>query len=404
MMGETADIVIVGGGVVGVSIAYHLAQQQPGRILLLERDALGSGSTGHSVASIDGLTLRPHAVALFAHSLRFFEQSEAQLDAPCGFEPTGSLLLAGEQEREVLATAVANMQAAQVESKLLDLNELATLEPRMNLEDVGAATFTPGAGYADPALTTQAFAAAARRLGVEIQQGRQVNGLLVADGKVVGVETAVGPIHAPLVIIAAGPWCNALLQTADITVPLQPVRHPVVCLCRPPDFGLSHYSLLDLTTGIYARPETGKLTLLGSIEPAIGHDPANADEPPGYVHDDYMMWVTTRLVQRFPALETSQLRPGWVGFMTITPDWQPIIGSLPEIDGLYCAAGFSGQGFQISPAVGHYLAQMILKNDEASHVLAPFAPDRFAGQPHLYTTAGLLGHIGTNNNWSKENG
>lgn len=391
-MGETADILIIGGGVIGVSIAYHLAQRRPGRIVLLERDSLGSGSTGRSVASIDGLTLRPHAVPLFAHSLRFFAQCEALLAAPCGFERTGSLLLAGAEEEERLATAVNQMQAAQVDTKLLTLAELAILEPRMTLEGMGVAAFTPDAGYADPALTTQALAAAARRLGVEVQQGRRVVGLWQEGGKVRGVETAVGPIQAPIVIVAAGPWSRDLLHTAGITLPLQPLKHSVVCLRRPTDFDPSHHSLLDLTSSIYARPESGGLTLLGSIEPTVGYDPANADEAIGYVSDEYMLWAATRLVNRYPALERSELRPGWAGLVTITPDWQPIIGRLPELAGLYGAVGFSGHGFQISPAVGHFLAEMIMQDGAESPTLTPFAAGRFVGQSGSPRRVGLLGH------------
>lgn len=391
-MSETADILIIGGGVIGVSIAYHLAQQRPGRILLLEREVLGSGSTGRSVASIDGLTLRPHAVPLFAHSLRFFEQCEALLAAPCGFEPIGSLLLAGAEMGEALQTAVTHMQSAHIEAQFLALDEIASLEPRLNLEGVGAATYTSGAGYADPALTTQALAAAARRLGVVIQQGRRVIRLWQEGGKVRGVETAVGPVEASTVIIAAGPWSRDLLHTAGITLPLQPIKHSVACLRRPAAFGLPHHSLLDLTSGIYARPETGGLTLLGSIEPTVGHDPAHADEAIGYVSDDYMLWVTTRLVNRFPVLEMSELRPGWAGLITVTPDWQPIIGRLPEWAGLYGAVGFSGQGFQTSPAVGHFLTEMIMGDGTTSSTLAPFKADRFVDQ------AGMVG-IGLFGKW-----
>jgi glycine/D-amino acid oxidase-like deaminating enzyme len=156
------------------------------------------------------------------------------------------------------------------------------------------------------------------------------------------------------------------------------VRHPVVCLRRPRDFGQPHHSLLDMMSGIYARTETGDLTLLGSINPEIGYDPINVDDGPGYVHDDYIMWVTEQLVRRYPSLETGELRDGWAGIMTITPDWQPIIGSWPDLPGLFSAVGFSGQGFQISPAVGALLAELIIKNSDAAIQLAPFTPARFA--------------------------
>ncbi|MCB9003336.1 MAG: FAD-binding oxidoreductase [Ardenticatenaceae bacterium] len=377
-MQETANILIIGGGVIGVSIAYHLAQRRVGRVVLLERDSLASGSTGRSVASIDGLTLRPQAAGLFADGARFFAHCDERLGAPCGFVPTGAVVLAGDGQKGDLETAVSHTQAAGLPSQLLSPDELAVLDPRMVLDGVAAASFTPGAGYADPALTTQAFAGAARRLGVEIRQGTKVVRLLRDGEKVVGVETAVSTLHAPIVIIAAGSWSGNLLRTARLDLPLQPVRHPVVCLRRPPEFGTPHHSLLDLTGGIYARPETGDLTLLGSVDANVGYDPIQANDTGGYVHESYILWALTQLTQRYPSLETSQLLPGWTGVMTITPNWQPIIGGWPDAPGLFCAVGFSGQGFQISPAVGKLLAELVTGSRDAASQLAPFAPTRFA--------------------------
>lgn len=394
-MQATADAIIVGGGIIGVSIAYHLAQQQAGDILLLERDGLAGATTGRSVASIDHLTLQPHAVGLFAQSAAFFAHFDEIVGSSCEFVQTGSIILAGEEPVAGLVTAVAAMQAAGIEVDALTPAELSDIEPRMRLDGVVAASFAPQAGYADPALTTQALAAAARRLGVTIKQGCAVTGLNCRGGRVVGVETAVGSVSAPIVIIAAGAWSSQLLRTVGIELPLQPVLHPVVCLQRPLDFH-THHSLLDLTTGIYARPETGGLTLLGSIDPQIGYDPINPDVGEGFVHDDYILWSMERLLQRYPLLEMSQLRPGWTGIMTISPDWQPVIGSWSDFHGLYCATGFSGQGFQISPAVGDFLTNMILGDAVAADQLAPFTPDRFVNGKMLRTdhdgeTFGILG-------------
>ncbi len=393
-MPETADIIIVGGGVMGASIAWHLAQRQAGRIVLLEREALGGGSTGRSVASIDGLTFQPHAVELFARSAAFFRQGDALLDAPCGFVQTGLVVLAGVAQEAGLVTAVAHMQTAGVNIQLLTPAELAVLEPEMVLDGITAASFAPQAGYADPVLTTQAFAEAARRLGVIVQQGRAVTGLLRKGERILGVATAVGPITAPVVIVAAGAWSGPLLRTANIRLDLQPVRHPVVCLRRPSTFGPAHHSLLDLILGIYARPEIGGLTLLGSINPQIGYDPLDPDDGPGYVPDDYLLWTMERLTQRYPSLAHGELLTGWAGIMTISPDWQPVIGGWPDVVGLYCATGFSGQGFQISPAVGEFLAALV--TGDSAPQLHPFSPTRLTAGQLLQTkqaaeTYGLLG-------------
>ncbi len=399
-MQKTADAIIVGGGIIGVSIAYHLAQQQLGRILLLERDVLAGATTGRSVASIDHLTLQPHAVGLFAKSATFFAEFDARVGASCEFVQTGSLVLAGAEQAERLTTAVAAMQSAGLDIQTVTRDELSRIDPRMQLDGVSLASFAPQAGYAAPVVTTQALASAARRMGVTIEQGQIVKKILQQGGQIVGVETAastgsVQAVSAPLVIIAAGAWSAELLESVGIQLQLQPVEHPVVCLQRPLHF-YTHPSLLDLTSGIYARAESDSLTLLGSINPKIGHDPINPDVADGYVHDDYIQWSMDRLLQRYPQLETSQLRTGWTGIMTISPDWQPVIGTWPHLAGLYCAVGFSGQGFQVSPAVGDFLARMIMGDSVATDYLMPFTPIRFTTGKTLRTEQdgecyGLLG-------------
>jgi sarcosine oxidase subunit beta len=376
-LSESADILIVGGGVIGVSIAYHLARWGFGRIVLLERDSLASGSTGRSVASIDLLTLQPHAVELYARSKAFFHHCEQYLGAECGFVETGSIVLAGAGQAHGLSMAVSHMQAAGVDVQLVSLDSLRELEPQTTLDDVVMAAYTPQAGYADPVLTTQALAGAARRMGVDIQQRRTVTRLRRAGRQVSGVETVGGHIDALVVIVAAGPWSANLLRTAGIELDVQPVQHPVVSLRRPPGFASLQHSLLDLTSGIYARPESGGLILLGSINPDVGYDATGPDDGAGYVHDDYVLWAMERMVRRYPALAASELARGWAGIMTISPDWQPVLGSWPAVPNLYCAAGFSGKGFQISPATGDLMAGLIGGDLEASALLAPFAPSRF---------------------------
>ncbi len=384
-MKETADAIIVGGGVIGTSIAYHLAQKQFGHIILLERDSLGSGSTGHSVATIDFLTLQEHAVELYARSAVFFQNSAEILGTDCGFVETGSILLGGPEQEQKLSTAVYNMQEAKLDVRSLTLGELEALDPRMVINGVTTASYTPQAGYADPAMTTYAFAKASQSLGVDIQQGCEVLKLLSECDRIIGVETTTGKVTSPLIIIAAGPWSMHILRSVGIDLPLYVISHPVVALRRQPDFGPAHPALLDLTTGIYARPETGGLTLLGSLDPQIGHDQVDPNRGPGYVHENYILWTMERLVQRYPMLATSELHQGWSGLMTISPDWQPVIGQCPDWRGLYCAIGFSGLGFQISPATGELLSGLLCGENSATKQLAPYSPARFAAGQLLPT-------------------
>jgi sarcosine oxidase subunit beta len=380
---ETADAVIIGGGVIGVSMAFYLAQRRFGRILLLERDALGCGSTGRSVATIDLFTLQAAGVPLQARSHEVFRHFAEVVGEECGFQQTGFAILAGPEHEESLREVVAVAQSHGIEVRLLSPAECASIEPTADLKGVTLASYTPGAGHADPMLTTNAFAAAARRLGVVIQPGRPMTGLRRARDTVIGVDTAAGPIAAPVVALAAGPWNGRLLSKVGYDVCLQPVRHPVACLHRPPNYGPPHLNMIDLPNAIYARPETGDLTLVGSIDPRVGYDPCDPEDDHGRVSPEYALWVCERLVRRYPALEASDMRNGWSGLLTVSPDWQPILGPVPAVSGLYCAAGFSGQGFKISPAVGDLMGGLIADEPEAKQLLAPFRLGRFADSQPL---------------------
>jgi sarcosine oxidase subunit beta len=389
---EMADVVIIGGGVIGTGLAYYLSQRQFGRIVLLERETWGSGSTGRSVASIDLFSHQQAAIALQVRAYEVFSHFKELFGEECGLITTGFAVLAGPEHILTLQKAAALTQAAGVELRLLSPTEFAALEPAAETEDLALVCYVPAGGYADPMLTTNAFASAARRSGVNMQQGRPVLGLRREGDRVAGVETTTGPIIAPIVVSVAGPWSGHLLKTFGLSdLGLYACEHPVISLQRPADFG-PHLSILDLPQQTYARPEAGHLTLAGSIDPSVGYDPIAPEDFQGQVTSEYTLWVAERLIQRYPALEASALQQGWSGLMTISPDWQPVLGALPQLSGFYCATGFSGQGFKISPAVGNLMAGLIAGEAEAAKLLAPFRPTRFIeGQPLVSNELGTLG-------------
>jgi glycine/D-amino acid oxidase-like deaminating enzyme len=384
---KTADVVIIGGGIMGVSIAYYLARRSAGRILVLEREVLGSGSTGRSVASVDLFSPQPAVARLQQHAYEIFAHFSELFGDDCGFVTTGCAVLAGSDQAADLQKAFAVTQAAGIDVRLLRPAEFADLEPAANVDDLASVCYMPAGGYADPVLTLNATVAAARRAGVMIQQGRPVTGLVQQGGRITGVETNEGTIAAPVVVCAAGPWSGRLLQAFGLAgLGLSAARHPVIAMQGVANVDPPRLSILDLPHGTYARPETGGLTLAGSLDPAVGYDPVEPDDQQEPVTPDYTFWVAERLVQRYPMLETAELRPGWSGLMSISPDWQPVLGRLPEVTGLYCAAGFSGGGFKISPAVGDLMAGLMTGETEATQLLAPFRPARFAENEPLATS------------------
>ncbi len=390
---NSADVVVIGGGVIGTSIAHYLARREFGRIVVLERETLGSGSTGRSVASIDLFSLQPAAIKLQARAYEIFAHFNELLGEACGLVTTGFAVLADSKHSPALKRAFSVTQAAGIEVQLLSSAEFAGLEPAAVIEDLALICYVPAGGYADPVLTTNAFAAAARRSGVMIQQGRPVTGLTCAGGRITEVKTASGSISTPVVVIAAGPWSGRLLNTFGFDdLGLLARRHAVISLRRPADFSPPQLSILDIPNNIYARPETGGLTLAGSMDPMVGYDPVEPDDDHGRITSAYTLWTAERLVQRYPALEASELRGGWSGLITTSPDWQPVLGALPEISGVYIAAGFSAQGFKMSPAVGDLMAGLIVGEEEAADILAPFRPTRFKEGQML--TTGEFGALG----------
>jgi sarcosine oxidase subunit beta len=387
---KTVEVVIIGGGIIGLSLAYYLAQRRVGRIIVLEREVLGSGSTGRSVASVDLFSLQPAAIRLQRHAFDIFANFAELIGDDCGFVTSGTVVLAGPDQAADLAKGLAVSRAAGIEAQQLQPAEFLALEPAANIEDLAAIGYMPAGGYADPMLTLNSYAAAARRVGVLIRQGQVVTALARQKGCVSGVETTAGTIAAPVVVGAAGPWSGQLLQAFGLAgLGLTAVRHPVLAMQSPAGRKPPRFSILDLPHGTYARPETGGLTLAGSLDPAVGYDPVEPDEFQEGVPPDYTLWVAERLVQRYPLLESAQLRPGWSGLMSISPDWQPLLGAIPEVTGLYWASGFSGQGFKISPAVGDLLAGLLAGEAEASQLLAPFRPARFAENEPL-TASGVV--------------
>ncbi|HVC78950.1 MAG TPA: FAD-binding oxidoreductase [Chloroflexota bacterium] len=382
------DIVIVGGGCMGASIAYHLALAGAGDITLLERGTLGSGTTGASSAIIRQHYGIPTLAAMAQRSLRIFQHFDELVGGEVGFRQTGLLIGARAEDFEAIGGAVAMQRDLGIDTRMVDRAELRALEPRMVIDDLVGACHEPEAGYADPVATTMAYSRAARAAGARIRENTPVEALLVEDGVARGVRLAGGAVlRASTVIVAANIWSVPLLRQVGIDLPVHGTRHPCLLLRQPADFGPQHAIFFDFTNGLYLKPEGANLTLAGTLDEseALAADPTRV--PSGPTHEEAERFAT-RASRRFPALEQATLQSGYAGLYDVSEDWQPIIGPMLGISGLFGALGFSGHGFKLCPVVGELVADMVLGRETPGIDRDLFRADRFAtGQlaPSRYT-------------------
>ena len=390
---ESADILIIGGGVMGASIAYHLAKEGSSRIILLEREAICNGTTGRSGAIVRQHYSNDCTIRIAKESLTVFQHFNDLVGGDCGFVTTGMVVLTGESGADALRANVQMQQEQGINTRMIAAGELSDVAPEYSGEGVVAACYEADAGVADPMATTTSFANRARELGAIIREGVTVTHILKQNGRVTGVRTVDGDISAPKVVLAANVLSGRLAQGRGIALPILPTRHPMVVLRRPNDFGGRqgyHAVGLDLTRQIYLRPDVGGVTLVGSTE-----DVLTASDPDHYAQglsEEEIRHFRTMSGGSIPALARAVPRGGWAGIYDDTPDYHPILDQFAACEGLYCAVGFSGHGFKLSPVVGQWMAQLVLtgnKPDDMQH----FAYERFAEGKEIRPrySSGVLG-------------
>ncbi len=376
-MTEATDILIIGGGVMGASIAYHLVQQGSGRVVLLEQHALGTGTTGRSGAIVRQHYSNDFTIRMAKESLSVFEHFNELVGGECGFVTTGMLVLVDASGEDALRANVVMQQEQGVNTRIISPTDIGEVAPEYSAINVTLACYEPNAGVADPMATTYCFAQRARDFGAILHEGITVERILTSKGRVTGVETSQGSFWAPVVILAANVWSPALSHDIGIELPILATRHPMLILRRPNDLGGRkgmHAVCLDMTRYIYLRPDIGGTTLVGSTEDIlIASDPDNYTQS---LMEDEITYLRTQAKGSLPALARAVPRGTWAGLYDDTPDYHPILGKLPAYEGLYCAAGFSGHGFKLSPIVGRWMAQFITTGEEPDD-MRHFAYERF---------------------------
>ena len=381
-MPATYDAIVIGGGVVGVSIAYHLARFGCPRVALLERGQLGGGTTAQSSCIVRTHYSVAENVRLASQALAIFETFAEYLgdpEADSGFTRCGLMIVAGDGDRaDALRETLAVERDLGLDAREIDAHEAKAILPLLHTDDLAAIGWEPASGYADAYLTLTAFARNARRRGVTMREGVTVTGLVRdASGRVTGVTTTDGPIAAGVVVSAQNIWSRELTAWTGIEVPLTLSRHAVFTLEGPTPYGRSLPVLKDLASPgkLYLRSYGGAQLLVGDGNE--GESLAQPDTEQADVPLDHVLDAGAQVAHRLPAFADAGLAASWTGVYDVTPDWNPILGPLPGIDGLLVAFGFSGHGFKLSPVVGRLVAQAAL-GLPTDVPLAPYALSRFA--------------------------
>jgi sarcosine oxidase subunit beta len=374
------DVIVIGAGVIGTSVAWHLAALGARNVLVLERGQVGEGTSAQSSGILRTHYSVPGNVALARASWSVFERFAQYLDdedASAGLVKCGYLIAAPEGERlAALRASLAHQQASGIPVRQLDAAEATSLLPIARFDDAALIGYEPEAGFADAYLVASAFARGARRRGVRLMTGTPVLGLLREGERVVGVRTSQGDWHAATVVSAQNIWSAELETWTGVPMPVTPERHRVLALQGEPPYTPAMPVFKDLgSPGLfYCRSYGGRQMLVS--EGTAGEALAAPDNEQGDVSMDLVAEIGAQVAERFPSYDSAGLASTWTGVYDVTPDWNPVLGPVPALPGLMVAFGFSGHGFKLSPAVGRAIAQTVL-GLPTDVPLEPYSIERF---------------------------
>lgn len=366
-----ASVVVIGGGITGVSTANALTKAGVNDVVLLEKDSLASASTGRSAGIIETQYFSDFDVEIRAQSLREFERLAAETRAEFNQVGYVRLQMDPDEEQRYRESIQTQRRYGIEDARYLEPDELESLVPDLEVSDVFGAIYGPRDGYADPYTVTQIYAERARDRGATIETGVAVESVVVGRGRVQAVETSEGRISCETVLNAAGPWAPQLAAQVGLDIPATPYRRQIL-VAEPSDSteldytvpAVMEYVPAGTKPGLYFRDEGGNRILLGlHQEVGADEDPIDPDRYSSDYDQHVALEISDLLDDRAPSFADFDITNGWSGVYTISPDTQPIIDRHPTVDGYYVAAGFSGKGFQIGPMVGQIVADLISEGE-----------------------------------------
>lgn len=385
---QTADVVIIGGGIVGSSIAWHLTHAGCKSVLVIERESSqGKGSTGKSMGGVRAQFSTPVNIQMSLYSIPFYAKFEEVVGHPADYRPQGYLFLAAKESH--LAYLRDNLerqkQLGLTTARLLPAGEIRAMLPQLRSDDILGGSFCSTDGFVDPYSVMNGFMASAAEHGATLWKKTDVTGVITDRKGAFTVETTRGPVSTPIVVNAAGAWSAQIAKFVGIDLPVEPLRRMLVPSEPFSDFPHTSPMVIDMSTGFHFRPE-GRGFLLAWNDP---------EETPGYKTEfepSFIEKILSHAADRVPAFENLPVNPkrAWAGLYEMTPDHHCILGPVPEVPGFFLANGFSGHGVMHSPATGKILADLILqgKTDVVDDVTV-LGVHRFARGELLHETAVL---------------
>jgi sarcosine oxidase subunit beta len=386
-MSETADVVIIGGGIIGASIAYHLTEAGCRDVLVVEREAhQGKGSTGKSMGGVRAQFATPVNILMSLYSINFFARFEEATGYPADYRPHGYLFVAtsGRHLDYLKANRERQMSLGLNGVVLVSREEIVEIVPQLRSDDIIGGTFCPTDGFVDPHSVMMGFMLRARERGARLWLSTEITGVEVEHGEVTGVLTSRGRVGTRAVVNAAGAWAADVARMAGCELPVKPLRRQLVPT-EPFDKLPARFPMvIDMSTGFHFRRE-GRGILLAWNDP---------EETTGFKTDFDLSFIEKILVRaagRVPCLAEAEVNPrrAWAGLYEMTPDHHAIIGAAPGVRGLFLANGFSGHGVMHSPATGRLISELILHGETRLLDARPLRPERFS-EGDLLTEAAIL--------------
>jgi glycine/D-amino acid oxidase-like deaminating enzyme len=367
---ERADVLVIGGGIVGLSVAWQLRQLGVDRVVVFEAETLGSGSTGRAAGGVRRQFGSRFEIEMTLTSLDFFERLLADPEFPGRFESVGYAFLAGRDERAALEQALAIQREMGIATEWLEATDIAARFPYLETAGLVCGTYCPDDGFVNPWDVVAWLARRCRWSGVTIHEQAPVEAIDVGGGRVRGARSGALTVTADVVVNAAGAWAGLVGSLAGASIPVAPSPRVKLLTDLHPALPVDMPLIVDLPTGAYVRSERGHAMVgVKPDRPATGFQ---VDASP-----DLLAWMAERAAIRFPSLRTASLARVITGLYEVTPDQLPVVGAVPGLAGFFVVAGFNGHGIMHGPAAARALAEVIVRGRADVLDLERLRPDRF---------------------------